>query len=47
MEFALEKNNYSKVKELSDRFSKVCKSLCKENNQILKELKNLERKNES
>ena len=47
MEFALEKNNYSKVKELSDRFSKACKSLCKENNQILKELKNLEPKNES
>ncbi len=47
MEIALEKTNYSKVKELSERFTKVCKTLCKENNQILKDLKNLEPKNES
>ena len=47
MEVALEKTNYSKVKELSERFSKVCKKLCNENEQILKDLKNLEPKNES
>ena len=47
MEIALEKTNYSKVKKLSERFTKVCKTLCKENEQILKDLKNLEPKNES
>ena len=47
MEVALEKNNYSKVKELSERFTKICKNLCKKNEQILKDLKNLEPKNES
>jgi len=47
MEIALEKTNYSKVKELSERFTKVCKNLCKENEQILKDLENLEPKNES
>ena len=47
MEVALEKTNYSKVKELSERFTKVCKNLCKKNAQILKDLENLEPKNES
>ena len=47
MEIGIEKTNYSKVKELSERFSKVCKNLCKENKQILKDLENLEPKNES
>ena len=47
MEFALEKTNYSKVKELSDRFTKVCKNLCDKSKRILKDLKNLEPKNES
>jgi|TARA_B110001450_G_scaffold179517_1_gene167776 tetratricopeptide (TPR) repeat protein len=47
MEIALEKTNYSKVKKLSERFTKVCINLCNENEQILKELKNLEPKNES
>ena len=47
MEIALEKTNYSKVKELSDRFTKVCKKLCKKNEKILIELENLEPKNES
>ena len=47
MGIALEKTNYSKVKELSERFTKVCKILCKENYQILKDLGNLEPKNES
>ncbi len=47
MDIALEKTNYSKVKELSERFIKVCKNLCKENEKILKDLENLEPKNES
>ena len=47
MEIGIEKTNYSKVKELSERFSKVCINLCKENKQILKDLENLEPKNES
>ena len=47
MEIGLEKTNYSKVKELSERFTKVCKKLCNESKKILKDLKNLEPKNES
>ena len=47
MKVSLEKTNYSKVKELSERFIKVCRNLCKENEKILKDLKNLEPKNES
>tara|TARA_B100001540_G_scaffold162188_1_gene143511 strand:+ start:1398 stop:1838 length:441 start_codon:yes stop_codon:yes gene_type:complete len=45
MEIGLEKTNYSKVKELSERFTKVCEELCNENKKILKELENLEPKN--
>ena len=45
MELGLEKTNYSKVKELSERFAKVCIKLCGENKKILKELENLEPKN--
>ncbi len=44
MEISLEKSNYSKVKELSERFTKVCNNLCIENKKILKDLKNLEPK---
>ncbi len=47
MKIALEKTNYSKVNALSERFTNVCKNLCKENEQILKDLENLEPKNES
>ena len=47
MKIALEKSNYDKVKELSDTFVQVCKSLCAENNEILESLKNLEPNNES
>ena len=47
MNNALEKTNYSKVKDLSRRFTEVCENLCKENDQILKDLENLEPKNES
>jgi tetratricopeptide (TPR) repeat protein len=47
MKIALEKSNYSKVKNLSEKFVKVCKKLCDENNEIQESLKNIEPKNES
>ena len=47
MEIGIEKSNYSNVKELSERFAKICKYLCKKNEQILKDLENLEPENES
>ena len=47
MKIALEKSNYSKVKELSKKFVKVCKKLCNENKDILERLDNIEPKNES
>ena len=47
MEIGLENSNYSEVRELSERFIKVCKNLCNENKKILEDLKNLEPKNES
>ena len=47
MKIALKKSNYSKVKDLSETFIKVCKKLCDENAQIKKSLKNIESKNES
>tara|TARA_B100001559_G_scaffold243155_1_gene206193 strand:- start:54 stop:494 length:441 start_codon:yes stop_codon:yes gene_type:complete len=42
MKIALEKSNYSKVKNLSNTFTKVCKKLCDENKTILESLKNIE-----
>jgi len=47
MEIELMKSNYSKVKELTEIFSKVCKNLCEKNIVILNSLKNIEPKNES
>ena len=48
MKIALEKSNYSKVKDLSNTFTKVCKKMCDENKNILETLKNIEPKdNES
>ena len=47
MKIALEKSNYTKVKDLSKTFVKVCDKLCSENDQIQESLKNLEPKNES
>ena len=48
MKIALERSNYSKVKNLSNTFSKVCKKLCNENKEILDTLANIEpKKNES
>ena len=45
MKIALEKSNYSKVKDLSKTFNKVCKKLCNENKSILETLSNIEPKN--
>ena len=45
MKIALEKTNYSRVKDLSKTFTKVCKKLCDENKEILESLSNLEPKN--
>ena len=47
MEIELKKSDYSKVKELIQKFDKICKNLCKKRDIILKSLKNLEPKNES
>ena len=47
MKIALKKSNYSKVKDLSSTFSKVCKNLCEENKNILESLANIEPKNDS
>ena len=47
MKIALEKSNYSKVKNLSETFVKVCKKLCDENDSIKQSLQNIESKNES
>ena len=45
MEIGLKKTNYSKVKNLSERFTKVCVNLCNENKKILNELEHLEPNN--
>ena len=47
MKVAIGKSNYDKVKNLSDTFSKVCKNLCNENQEIKESLKNIDPKNES
>ena len=47
IKIALKKSNYSKVKDLSQTFIKVCNKLCNENDQIQDTLKNLDPKNES
>ena len=45
MKIALERSNYSKVKDLSKTFSNVCKKLCSENKEIQETLANIEPKN--
>ncbi len=45
MKIALKKSNYSKVKDLSQTFIKVCDKLCDENNEIQESLKNIEPEN--
>ena len=45
MKIALDKSNYSKVKDLLKNFDVVCKKLCNENKNILESLENIEPKN--
>ena len=45
MKIALEKSNYEKVNDLSDKFVKVCINLCDENKDIQESLKNIEPEN--
>jgi len=47
MEIELKKSNYSKVKELTENFTKICNKLCDKKILILESLENLEPKNES
>ena len=47
IDIELKKSNYSKVRELTKKFSKVCINLCKKKDLVLESLKNLEPKNES
>ena len=47
MKIELKKSNYSKVRELVENFSKICKNLCKKKNLVIESLENLEPKNES
>ena len=47
IKIAIEQSNYDKVKNMSDTFSKVCKNLCNENQEIIESLKNIDPKNES
>ena len=47
MKIGLKTSDYSKVKNLSQTFEKVCKNLCDENKKILETLDNIEPKNES
>ena len=45
IKIALEKSNYKKVNDLLNKFAKVCKNLCDENNNIQELLKNIEPEN--
>ena len=45
--YELQKSNYSKVKELKESFSAICKKLCKEIDKIEKSLADIEPKNGS
>ena len=47
MEIELKKSNYSKVKDLAENFTKICKKLCNKKTLILESLKSLEPKDES
>ena len=47
IEIELKKSNYSKVEELLENFTKICKNLCNEEKLILDKLKSIEPKNES
>ena len=42
IEIELEKSNYSKIKELSKKFNRVCSNLCVKSQSIEERLKNIE-----
>tara|TARA_Y100001970_G_scaffold110364_1_gene137840 strand:- start:9158 stop:9622 length:465 start_codon:yes stop_codon:yes gene_type:complete len=47
MDIEVERSNFAEVKELKDKFKKVCKNLCKKISSIEEKLKNFDTKNES
>ena len=47
MNIEIKKSNYTKVKKLTEKFSKVCKDLCEKKQSILDSLKNIEPRNDS
>ena len=47
IELEIERSNFSKVKELNDKFLQVCSDLCNKSLVIEEKIKNLEPKNES
>ena len=47
IELEIEKSNFSKVKELREKFSLVCKELCDKKVSIGEKIKNLEPKNKT
>ena len=44
IELQLERSNFSKVKELNERFLLICSKLCHNNSIIAEKIKNLEPK---
>ena len=47
MDIEVERSNFAKVKELKEKFEKVCSSLCPKISSINEKLKNFDTKNES
>ena len=47
MDIEIERSNFDKVKELKEKFEKVCSSLCTKISSINEKLKNFDTKNES
>ena len=47
MDIEIERSNFTKVKELKEKFQKVCSSLCPKISSINEKLKNFDTKNES
>ena len=47
IDIRLEKSDFDQVKELKDKFAKICNELCSKIDSIEERLKNMEAKNES
>ena len=47
MDIEIERSNFTKVKELKEKFEKVCSSLCPKISSINEKMKNFDTKNES